>query len=100
VSAINRLKIGKSSGLSNIMSVLEKLSSGAMTFISFQYSLEDRTLIIEARAKTPEIMQKFMESMEKNSMFKNVLLQKQSQKVSSSGNQVTDFTIKAEENLR
>jgi hypothetical protein len=71
-----------------------------MHFISFQYSLEDGTMVIEARAQNPETMQSFIANMEKSPLFKGVLLEKQSQKVSASGAQAIDFTLKAEENLK
>jgi|ERR1035437_4082670 hypothetical protein len=100
VSAINRMKIGRSEGASNILSALEELCPGSMSFISFQYSLEDRTIVIEAIAGSPEIMQHFTANMEKSRLFKNVFLEKQSQKVSASGIQAIDFILKAEENLR
>jgi hypothetical protein len=57
-------------------------------------------IVIEARAGSQETMQSFISNTEKSPLFKNVLLEKQSQKVSASGMQAIDFTLKAEENLR
>jgi hypothetical protein len=100
VAAINRLKIGRSQGAGNILSAFENISPVSLNFISFQYSLEDRMIVIEARAGSQETMQSFISNTEKSPLFKNVLLEKQSQKVSASGMQAIDFTLKAEENLR
>ena len=100
VAAVNALKINKSGGVSRILRELEKLTASGVSYYSLQYNAADNSLRVGARAKSPEIIPVFMETVEKDNMFMKVALEKQSQKEASAGARTADFTITAEENLK
>jgi Tfp pilus assembly protein PilN len=99
VAAINRLKMGKSYGVTKILAALEKITMEGVYFTGFTYNLEDNSVQIEARTDNAVRISGFMEALEKQGMFRQVTLDKQSQRESASGLKAVDFTVKAVENL-
>jgi hypothetical protein len=76
---------------------MEKLTPQEIGFTSFQYSLEDRSLQVGARAKKQETIPVFIEALEKSPFYSGVRLEKQSQKESAGGGMLTDFILKFSE---
>jgi len=98
VSEINRLKMTKSAGITEILYRLESITPDSISFLSFTYNSEDSSIMIEARTKDGRAVTQYIKKLEKEPMLLNVRLEKQEQHDTTMAGQVTDFTIKAEEN--
>ena len=97
VSMINKLKMGKSSGVTNVLATLEKITMDGIYLTEFTYNLEDNGIQIEARTDSASKMSDFLGVLEKEPLFNKVSLEKQSQRETSMGAKTVDFSIKAVE---
>ena len=100
VAGINRLKMGSSEGISRILASLEKITPEGIYFTGISYNLEDNAITMDARTSSAGKISDFMEALEKEPLFRQVSLEKQSQRESATGIRVVDFSVRAAENLR